>query len=700
MSKRSLRRAARLRRGQLYDPFLLFVGAVRLERVLSERGYQQARVVGETDSNLMLPTLVFSVDSGEPQPVLFEGTELPVRVRREMTALYRPPPRERSAFEAMGRVARAHLVGEGFISPGISIERRGGAVVVGVSGGEHQRFEGPFFDGLPADVSGPAMRVLGTAEALPLAIDRPDWASRVVERILRSAGYLEARVEEIRKVPIDSGASEVHLTISPGQRAMVGAVELVGDDPLGLTTGGDFALRTGMPLDRSAIDAATRRLRHAYVDEGYREASVRSTVESGSEGEWKVEVSLDPGRRRTLRAVHFVGRRDVSENVLSKGVTLEPGDVLVDREVNRSASQIASFSPIERDTVEVVPVGSSQADLKFDIEEKKRWTFEIGGGLSSERGFGAAFGVRDDNLFGRGIGLNLRGSVDSVEKQIFLLGSIPPVPGGRLSFISTVGYSTGDAPDEPDLLSQDRKLASLEASYRLQRSVQVGLYYRWTHTKTYEKVPNGLFPDDLTSLSTLGARTVFERFDDLFDPRGGWGVTSDLGWSGEAIGSDLEYVSWLSGLSLALEPIRDTTWMQSLRVGVAEPLKGTDLDREARFFAGGQASVRGFDLNTVGPVTDGIDGGLVPAGGGALFILNEEIRIPIWDPIRIAVFADIAQVWESWREADFDLSVGVGVGVRWSTPIGPVWADVAWPVANVGITSKKPKFYLGIGRPF
>jgi translocation and assembly module TamA len=700
VSKRSLRRATRLRRGQLYDPFLLFVGEVRMERVLAEHGYQRARVVGVREGNPMSPTLVFSVELGEPQPVVFEGEELPTRVRREVTGLYRRPPRERQSFDKMVGVVRAHVVGEGFITPDISIDHLGDAVVVYVRKGEHMRFEGPFFDGLPVDAVIPAVRALGTAEALALAIDRPDWASRVVGRILRSAGYLEAEVEEIRNVPSDSGTAEVHITVSPGQRATVGTVDLVGDDPLGLTSGSDFAVRIGIPLDRPAIDAATRRLRHAYVDEGYREASVRSTIEPGPEGEWKVEVSLDPGGRRTLRAVHFSGHRDVSEKVLLKGVTLEPGDVLVDRDVNLSASRIANFSPIERDTVEVVPVGSSQADLNFEIEEKKRWTLEVGGGWSSERSFGAAFGARDDNLFGRGIGLNFRGSLDSVERQIFLLGSIPPVPGGRLSFISTIGYRTGDAPDEPDLLSQDQKLASLEASYRLPKSVQVGLYYRWTDTRTYEKVPDDSSPLDLTRVGTLGARTVIERFDYLFDPRSGWGLTSDLGWSGEAIGSDLEYVSWLSGFSLALEPMRNSTWMQALRVGVAEPLKGTSLDREARFFAGGQASVRGFDLNTVGPVTHGIGGGLVPAGGGALFVLNEEIRIPIWDPIRIAVFADIGQVWESWRDADFDLSVGVGFGVRWSTPIGPLWADVAWPVANVGISSKKPKFYLGIGRPF
>jgi outer membrane protein assembly factor BamA len=497
-------------------------------------------------------------------------------------------------------------------------------------------------------------------------------------------------------VPVEVGKAEVHIAVQPGPRALVESVEFVGDDPLGLTAAPDFAIRPGMPLDRTVIDSATRDLRNAYVEDGFRDASVRSSLESNEDGSWRAEVLLEPGHRRTVREIRFAGRRDVSEKVLLKGVTVAPGEVLTDVDLDRSASRIANFSPIERDSVRVVPVGPSQADVEFDVTEKRRWTLEAGGGWSTERGFGAAFGARDDNLFGRGIGLNLRGSLDSVEKKIFLLGSIPPVPGGRLSFISTIGYSTGDDLIQPELFNQDSMLASLEASYRLPRNVQVGVYYRWTDTRTYEKIPDPDLPRDRTlQVGTLGARAVIDRFDYLFDPRRGWGLTSDLGWSGAAIGSDLESVSWLSGFSLALEPFHDATWMQAMRVGVAEALKGTNLDSEARFLAGGQASIRGFDLNSVGPEFFGI-----PTGGGALFVLNQELRIPVWDPLRLAVFADIGQVWESWREADFNFSVGVGFGVRWSTPIGPLWADIAWPVANIGISSKKPKFYLGIGRPF
>ena len=174
----------------------------------------------------------------------------------------------------------------------------------------------------------------------------------------------------------------------------------------------------------------------------------------------------------------------------------------------------------------------------------------------------------------------------------------------------------------------------------------------------------------------------------------------DVGYSDDIFGSDLNYWTSLANGSLALGVFGSTTWMQSVRIGAAEPLDRQLLRPKARIFAGGQGSIRGFDRNTVGPLRLSFDEEFEPAGGGALFILNEELRIPVWGGLRAAVFADSGQVWESWSHANVHMSVGVGVGVRWATPVGPVWADIAWPVINTGISSTKPKFYVGIGRPF
>jgi translocation and assembly module TamA len=114
------------------------------------------------------------------------------------------------------------------------------------------------------------------------------------------------------------------------------------------------------------------------------------------------------------------------------------------------------------------------------------------------------------------------------------------------------------------------------------------------------------------------------------------------------------------------------------------------------FFAGGQATIRGFDLDSVGPV--GSTGKVV--GGESLFVLNEELHVPVWGALGVAVFADVGQVWESWSLATFDLSVGAGFGLRYRTPIGPLWADVAWPVANLNVSSPGAKFYFGLGTSF
>ena len=106
MSKRSLRRATRLRRGQPFDPFLLFVGAVRMERLLAEQGWQNARVSGERIGTATAVSLVYTCDPGQRQSVKFEGDPLPDRVRREVTAIYQGGANAERYFDGMVSVVR------------------------------------------------------------------------------------------------------------------------------------------------------------------------------------------------------------------------------------------------------------------------------------------------------------------------------------------------------------------------------------------------------------------------------------------------------------------------------------------------------------------------------------------------------------------------------------------------------------------
>jgi len=73
----------------------------------------------------------------------------------------------------------------------------------------------------------------------------------------------------------------------------------------------------------------------------------------------------------------------------------------------------------------------------------------------------------------------------------------------------------------------------------------------------------------------------------------------------------------------------------------------------------------------------------VSLGGVASLVGNAELRVDIPDSdFSLGFFTDTGMVWESISEMNFgDMAVGVGLGVRYVTPIGPVRLDVGFVVA-------------------
>jgi len=710
MGKRGLRKATGFRRGQPFDPFLEFVARVRMERALAAAGYQEARVATESVKKNNAWTLNFECEPGLRQEIVFSGDDPPRRIRDEVTALYRHPPLESFGFRNMSALLERYYDVEGYPDASIVVERRGDAVVAEISRQGLTRLTGPILEGAPAAVSEAVIKRLGRPSELALLAADDERAVGIIERVLADQGYRQARVQKVEAVPVNAEEAVIRVAVELGPQTVVGRLIVQGSDPLGLTSAEDFPLRVGSPLDRLTVDLAASQVRAGYDAAGYSDAMVRGSSESSPDGAWVVTIQIEPGIQRILEGIEVTGLKHTNPRAIVSGVSIEEGEILRNSDLDATAVRVANFAPIERVDVRTVPQGSNGARVEIDVIEKPRWTTEVGGGWSSERGIQARFGVRDDNLIGRGFGLNLRGRWDQTEWLGFIVASLPPLPGKKLSFTSTIGYSRGEAPENPDL-AEDEASWSIESTRRIgsgrrgstgfaygDSGQQVTAYYRYSTVHNYNKVPPEFWweeIDDTTKVGILGVRFVRDRFDYPFDPKSGHGLVLDVGYSSDILGSQLEYWTGLGNGSVALGIFGSSTWIQSLRIGITEPLQGDPLDPKSRFFAGGQGSIRGFDRNAVGPVILGD-----PVGGGALLILNEELRIPVWGGLRAAVFADIGQVWASWGQADIHMSVGVGVGVRWATPVGPLWADIAWPVVNTGISSTKPKFYVGIGRPF
>jgi outer membrane protein insertion porin family len=124
-----------------------------------------------------------------------------------------------------------------------------------------------------------------------------------------------------------------------------------------------------------------------------------------------------------------------------------------------------------------------------------------------------------------------------------------------------------------------------------------------------------------------------------------------------------------------------------------------DLPASERFFAGGDTTIRGFALDSVGtPETISAQG--FPKGGNAVLILNAELRVPVWRDLGMALFMDGGNVFNRVTAFDFaELRGATGFGVRYRSPIGPVRLDLGFKMDRRENESRSV-LHFSIGQAF
>jgi translocation and assembly module TamA len=109
------------------------------------------------------------------------------------------------------------------------------------------------------------------------------------------------------------------------------------------------------------------------------------------------------------------------------------------------------------------------------------------------------------------------------------------------------------------------------------------------------------------------------------------------------------------------------------------------------FRAGGEDSVRGYEYRSLGPKVNG-----TLTSGRSLFTASAEIAHPVSPKLPQlwgAAFIDAGNA--ARRFSDIKPVVGVGVGVRYRSPIGPLKLDVAY-----GVEERRVRMHLSAGVSF
>ncbi len=119
-----------------------------------------------------------------------------------------------------------------------------------------------------------------------------------------------------------------------------------------------------------------------------------------------------------------------------------------------------------------------------------------------------------------------------------------------------------------------------------------------------------------------------------------------------------------------------TTWVEDFE----------KLPTSLRYFSGGDKSLRGYEFGIVGPRFEG-----EVVGGKRLAQASIEYEVPLSEKWSIATFVDVGDAFN--KEPDF--KTGIGFGIHWLSPIGPVRIDLGHGLDDP--PGNKLRLHLSIG---
>ena len=209
------------------------------------------------------------------------------------------------------------------------------------------------------------------------------------------------------------------------------------------------------------------------------------------------------------------------------------------------------------------------------------------------------------------------------------------------------------------------------------------------------------------------ARLIRDTRDKPLDAHRGVFATLNLGITPAALGSSATFAK-LFGQYAFYKPFHSVVFANSVRLGFAKPLAGSFVPTSQLYFSGGGTSLRGFPIDEAGPQRlvpfcnvlqnqSGCVNVTVPVGGRQLFLLNSEVRFPLrlMKNLGGVVFYDGGNVYSAINFNNFasNYTNTVGIGLRYSTPIGPIRIDLGHnlnPVPGINPT----QYFITLGQAF
>lgn len=559
-----------------------------------------------------------------------------------------------------------------------------------------------------------------------------DGAARVMEDWYRARGFQEARVSwshRVTEARRGSLARRVNLDIAivEGARTRVRTMRIEGLPP-----GTDRDVPTwrreveGAPYNPASIADWSARVREHLADHGFADAEVVvEAVPGPAAGLVDLELAVKPMAAVRFGAVIVRDNRHTHANLVRRELAaggVSSGAPFRNRALRDAQERVLRTGLFDGVTLQPAQEGGTLRDIEAVVRERNRFAFVLGGGLSwPDDGPRVSGELRLRNLDGRGLSLWARGRFGIRWAYLFDPDLIP-----QPDYRASIGL---DLPQVPGLGVQGSLTAVVheqidEATYRIDRSsIALSLAIRRlaaleldARVELQQRAPVRVDPaarlhpsadlpvarvwKDADTFVLFGLNLAADLRDDRFNPTRGLFLSLSAESTPGAIAEGAPAFGRAQGRAVGWIPFGTSAAGLQLEgaAGFAWSYDGELPPIEYRFRLGGTSTVRGFALDDVGAsgnrpgvladeglLTSGFPERRVPVGGNAYYRYSAQVQLPIPSlrAFRLVFFHDAGNTVVVGSVPDgvdpsFEpgLSWSVGLGIRRTTPIGPLRIDI------------------------
>lgn len=486
-------------------------------------------------------------------------------------------------------------------------------------------------------------------------------------------------------------------------------------------------LSSGGPFHPLLLEDTLRIIRGLYEEKGFPDAQVSSREDWNTAGSLvDVTVEVIEGPRTVVDRVILRGNYRTDDEVIERAVDLHPGEPVSRTrllEVERRLYGLGLFSRVEV-TLGPADLSERTRDVIVRVEEGRTHRVSYGVGYGTDDGFAGLFGYTHRNLWGRAVTLQTDLRYGQKERLARVVFDQPNVTRWNLPLLYTIAYQSEERPS----YQVDRAVGQVEA-VRQVGDWRYGLAfdYRIVNSTLDESVIDleGLDPlerrDQDVQISSVIPNLFVDRRDDPLEPTRGW--TANLRFQyAFPLGSytDAHFVKTFfqhtryfhlafghvaASVRLGfIEPIADTTEDPTRPPDASartEP-ENLQIPIDERLFAGGDYSHRAYSKDALGIPGETLFADGEGRGGNGLALINLDYRFPVWGALGGVLFYDAGNVWPDWQRIDpRELKSGIGVALRYVTPIGPLRAGIAYKLdPEPGLDESDWRFFVAVGNPF